>query len=172
MVWMLYIGIFVIPMTEVILDDDRSLKIDLIGWCTETGKIIGVEVKRSINDFTKKRNVIRSYSQYCDELYIMTDNKRVRNKARVWIEENGYKNISVLYVNEERKILSFTPGSFEPNLCGAKNRLKSLQEVKEAFGQKCAKAITGILWGDDILFPEQALSKVIATLKEEFSYEM
>lgn len=102
----------------------------------------------------------------------MTDNKRVRNKARVWIEENGYKNISVLYVNEERKILSFTPSSFEPNLCGAKNRLKSLQEVKEAFGQKCAKAITGILWGDDILFPEQALSKVIATLKEEFSYEM
>lgn len=44
-----------VPMTKVILDDDRSLKIDLIGWCTETGKIIGVEVKRSINDFTKKK---------------------------------------------------------------------------------------------------------------------
>lgn len=64
---------------EVLIDDGS--RIDVMGFCIKDMKkyYIGIEAKTSLDDFKKGYDAILKYRKYCDEFYLITNNKTVKD---------------------------------------------------------------------------------------------
>ena len=114
-----------IVSTEVLLSGRR--KIDTLGWQLEQDVVCGIDVKTTVRDFReKKATQLKEYLDFCDKLYILTDNMAIVEKVYEWNEQEGVAVGILYYIAGMPKVLVLLEAGWQQNL--EYNKKKDAQE--------------------------------------------
>lgn len=155
--------------TEAKLDKEaaaeRGLKIDLLGW-KEDGTICGVEIKTRRADCRRAEanGQFDRYAKYVNEMYIITPDEAVYNRALRWKLRANRTDVGVLLCNPmgEAIVRSNRPAEAKKEIQPA-----MLKCVQRAFRGELLKRIDSVSFGDKACTPAQAGRTVQRALEDE-----